>query len=136
MSLGFVTILLLCQLAGEVLSRLLSLPLPGPVLGMLILLGGLIVKGGVPEPLQRTAEGLLNHLSLLFVPAGVGVLLHMSLIAEEWLAISAALIGSTVLTIAVSALMIVGLTRLTGDRPSGIARKDDGTTADKEGGEG
>lgn len=136
MSLGFVTILLLCQLAGEILSRLLSLPLPGPVLGMVILLAGLIVKGGVPEPLQRTAEGLLSHLSLLFVPAGVGVLLHMSLIAEEWAAISAALVGSTVLTIAVSALMIVWLTRLTGDRPHGDALKDGNAETDDTDSEG
>jgi holin-like protein len=68
---------------------------------------------------------LLNHLSLLFVPAGVGVVLHMNLIADEWLPISAALIGSTVLAIAVSALIIVWLTRLTGDRPTGEAYKDD-----------
>ena len=125
MSLGFVTVLLLCQLAGEVIARSLGLPLPGPVLGMLILLTGLIVRGGVPEPLQRTAEGLLSHLSLLFVPAGVGVVLHVNLIADEWLPISAALVGSTILTIAVSALMIVWLTRLTGDRPTGETHKDD-----------
>ena len=121
--LPFVTLLLVCQLAGEVVARLLGLPLPGPVIGMAILFAGLVARGGVPEGLQAAARGILEHLSLLFVPAGVGVMLHLSLVAEEWLPISAALVVSTVLTIAVTALVMVGLTRLAG---GGKAEPDGG----------
>lgn len=104
--LAFITLLLLCQLIGEVISKGLGLPLPGPVIGMVILFLGLTIRGGVPTGLQEVAGNLLQHLSLLFVPAGVGVILHLSLIGEEWLPLSLALIGSAVVTIAVTALVM------------------------------
>jgi holin-like protein len=124
MSLGFVTLLLICQLTGEVLARLLDLALPGPVIGMLLLFTGLVVRGGVPDGLQQTATGLLRHLSLLFVPAGVGVVTHLSLVADEWVPLTTALVVSTVATIAVTAVVMAGLSRLTGDPPDAAARKD------------
>ena len=99
-------LLLACQLAGEVLSLSLQLPVPGPVLGMLLLFTGLLVKRGVPPGLARTAEGLLEHLSLLFVPAGVGVMLHASLLVDQWAALSVALTVSTALTIVATALIM------------------------------
>jgi holin-like protein len=105
--LAFVTLLLVCQLAGEIAARVLDLPLPGPVIGMVLLFAGLMIRGGeVPETLQTTSQGLLENLSLLFVPAGVGVMLHLSLVAEEWAPITAALVVSTVATIAVTALIM------------------------------
>ena len=107
--LASLTTLLVFQLLGEVISMALSLPVPGPVIGMMLLFLALVIKGAVPRELQITAQGLLSHLSLLFVPAGVGVLLHAHLVAEEWPAISAALIGSTLLTIAVTALVMKAL---------------------------
>lgn len=116
MTLGFITLLLVYQLIGEVISKGLDLPLPGPVVGMALLFVTLLVKGGLPEGLKGTADGLLKHLSLLFVPAGVGVILHLHLLREEWQAISVALVLSTVATIAVTALVMVGLARLTGDK--------------------
>src|SRR5579859_1548707 len=73
-------LILLCQLIGEVLVRLLHLPVPGPVIGMGLLFAGLVLRGGPPEKLEQTAGGLLSHLSLLFVPAGVGIMLHLDLI--------------------------------------------------------
>ncbi len=109
--LGFVTLLLVCQLAGEVIAKSLALPLPGPVIGMVLLLLGLLIKGEVPEALERTAGAFLDNLSLLFVPAGVGVMLHLSLVEKEWLPISASLIGGTVVTIAVTALLLRLLTK-------------------------
>ena len=112
MSLGFVTVLLVCQLIGEVISKGLALPLPGPVVGMAILFVVLVMKGNLPDGLKDTANGLLKHLSLLFVPAGVGVMMHLHLLRDEWQAISAALLVSTILTIAVTALAMVGLSRL------------------------
>ena len=120
--LGFITLLLVCQLAGEIIQRAAGLPLPGPVVGMVILFSGLLIRGGVPDGLKATARGLLDHLALLFVPAGVGVVLHLTLVAEEWLPIAAALIGSTVLTIAVTAMVMRIMLRLTG------APMDDDTT--------
>jgi holin-like protein len=112
--LPFITLLLICQLIGEAIARGLDLPLPGPVVGMALLFAGLLLRGGVPEGLAKTSGGLLDHLSLLFVPAGVGVMLHFSLVAREWLPIAGALIGSAVLTVAVTALVMIVFTRLAG----------------------
>jgi holin-like protein len=125
MNLGFITLLLVCQLIGETIARLLALELPGPVIGMVLLFAGLVVRGGVPDGLRATASGFLNHLSLLFVPAGVGVVTHLSLVADEWLAITSALALSAVVTVAVTALVMVWLSRLTGNAPGPEARKED-----------
>jgi holin-like protein len=100
------TLLLVCQSIGEAVVRLAGLPVPGPVLGMLLLFAWLVRKGEVPEPLARTAGGLLEHLSLLFVPAGTGVVLYLDLIAAEWTAIAAALVVSTLATIVVTAFVM------------------------------
>lgn len=100
------TLLLACQLAGEVTARLLRLPVPGPVLGMLLLFCGLAIVGRVPGDLAATAEGLLANLSLLFVPAGVGVMLHARLLAGNWLPLTVALLASAAITIAVTGLVM------------------------------
>lgn len=97
------TLLLVCQLAGEILARLSGLPLPGPVVGMVLLFLWLLRQGKVDSETERVAGGLLEHLSLLFVPAGVGVVLHLELIAAEWVAILAALFVSTFVAILVAA---------------------------------
>ncbi|MEX0760268.1 MAG: CidA/LrgA family protein [Tistlia sp.] len=110
--LGSLTLLLLCQLLGEVAVRATALPLPGPVVGMALLFVGLALRGEIPPALAETAGALLRNLSLLFVPAGVGVMLHLSLIGREWLPIAAALIGSAVITVAVTALVLQGASRL------------------------
>lgn len=128
MTLGFITVLLVYQLVGEVISQSLDLPLPGPVVGMALLFLTLLVRGKLADGLRDTADGLLRHLSLLFVPAGVGVILHLHLIQSEWKAISAALIVSTIATIAVTALVMVWLSRLTNDQShdTGEEMKGDG----------
>jgi holin-like protein len=97
--------LLLLQLAGEVAVQAFSLPIPGPVAGMLLLYAMLSVRGSAPRSLARTANGLLSQLSLLFVPAGVGIMAHLVLLRQEWLAIASTLIASTTLT-----LLVTGLT--------------------------
>jgi holin-like protein len=109
-----ITTLLGCQLAGEFLVRLIDLPIPGPVLGLVLMLAALALRGGVPESLRTTADGLLRHLSLLFVPAGVGVMLHFERIGDEWLALIGAVIVSTWATIAVSAVVFRIVARLLG----------------------
>jgi holin-like protein len=106
--LAAITLLLVYQLIGEAIAFVFKLPVPGPVIGMLLLFLTLIFKGGMPGAfggtLRETANSLLSHLSLLFVPAGVGVMVHFGRISDEWLPILAALVGSTVLTIAATAL--------------------------------
>ena len=104
--LNAITLLLLFQLVGEMISRYFDLPVPGPVVGMGLLLATLALRGGPSVQLQQTANGLLQHLSLLFVPAGVGVMIHFRRIQSEWLPIVGALVCSTLLTIAVTALIL------------------------------
>ena len=108
------TLILVCQLVGEVSVLITGLPVPGPVLGMLLLLAWLFLRGGVPESVGRTADALLAHLSLLFVPAGVGVLVHWERMRGQWTAIAAALVLGTLITLAVTALTMKAVTRLTG----------------------
>lgn len=100
-----------CQLIGELTVRALDLPVPGPVIGMVLLFLFLMVRGHVPKDLASVADGILNHLSLLFVPAGVGVMLHFGLLGDDWLAIGTALIISTMLTIATTALLMAWLNK-------------------------
>lgn len=114
MELAFLTLLLVCQLAGEIISVATGLPIPGPVIGMALLFFGLALHGTVPEGLQATAGGLLRHLALLFVPAGVGIMAHLSLLADEGWPILAAVLGSTVITIAVTAGLVQLLSKFTG----------------------
>ncbi|NEV63264.1 CidA/LrgA family protein [Thiorhodococcus minor] len=112
MALKFVALLLVCQLVGESVVVWTGLPVPGPVVGMALLFVGLALYGRVPEGLGRVVDGLLSHLSLLFVPAGVGVILHIAMLREEWLAVSVALLLSTLLTIVVTGLAMTALIRL------------------------
>lgn len=107
----YLTLIFGCQLAGELLKVALDLPVPGPVIGMVLMFAGLVVKGGIPEELAKVGDTFLANLSLLFVPAGVGVMLHIALIGEQVIAITATLIGSTLLTIAVTALVMRLFTR-------------------------
>ena len=106
--------LLVCQLAGETAARALELPVPGPVLGLLLLFVFVYWRGGPPEPLRDTAGGLLRHLPILFVPAAVGVIRHVDRIADEWLPILVALTVGTWLTIVVSAWTLRLVLKLTG----------------------
>ena len=73
--------LLALQSLGELLARGLSLPFPGPVVGMLLLLLALRWSP-VREPVAACANFLLSHLSLLFVPVGVGVMTHLGLVGQ------------------------------------------------------
>ena len=102
--------LLLCQCAGELLARGLNAPLPGPVLGLLILLLALNFRP-LREPVAAAAELLLSHLSLLFVPVGVGVMTHLDLIGQYGLRMLLAIALSTWIGLAVTALVLKALMR-------------------------
>ena len=128
---GGITVLLVCQLVGELVSRGLHLPVPGPVLGMLLLLVGLLLRdrlrlstGEEPPALGSVANALLGNLGLLFVPAGVGVVLYGPLLARNWLPIAVAIVGGTVLAIAVTGRLAQALLQRFGpsaDAPDGPA---------------
>jgi holin-like protein len=109
-------LLLVYQLAGEVIALYFALPIPGPVIGMLLLLAMLLITRKVPADMDDASGALLSHLSLLFVPAGVGVMVHMDLLGDEWLPILVALIVSTVASMALSAWAMKGLANLTRSR--------------------
>lgn len=100
------TILLVFQTLGEGLAQLLALPVPGPVVGMLLLFCFLLARPGNAERLAPVTTVFLRHLSLLFVPAGVGVMVHARRVTDEWLPIAAALLASTVVSLAVTALVL------------------------------
>lgn len=108
------TVLLVFQLIGEVAARGLALPLPGPVIGMALLLAAFAASPRLLELVRPTAQGVLANLSLLFVPAGVGIVGHLDLLTSEGPALLAALVLSTILAIVVGALTFRVVARLTG----------------------
>lgn len=104
--LASLAVLLVFQCLGEGLVYVLGLPVPGPVAGMLLLFAALMAFPALQERIEDTANELLRHLSLLFVPAGVGIVVAASSGKGHWLALVAGLIGSTLLTLAVTALVL------------------------------
>ena len=114
---GSLTLLLGCLAAGEALSAWTGLPVPGAITGMGILLVGLAIRGSIGPSLEATAKGLLAHLALLLVPVGAGIVLHLARMREEWLAISAALLASTALTLAATAVTFRLVSRLLDQEP-------------------
>jgi holin-like protein len=102
---GLVEILLF-QGLGEIVSRF-GLPLiPGPVIGLVLLLAWFRLRGRVSADVALVANGLVQHLGLLFVPAAVGVVMFWPQLRDHALAVAAALVGSVVLTVAVTALVL------------------------------
>lgn len=113
-------LLLVCQLTGEVLTRVLGLPVPGPVIGLALLTIVTIAYSraiGAPTSaiekteLGATTTALLGSLGLLFVPAGVGVVQQLPLIGAHALAIFTALLISTVLTLLVTVYVFIFVKR-------------------------
>jgi putative effector of murein hydrolase LrgA (UPF0299 family) len=115
------SLILLCQLAGEIFVRGLKLPMPGPVIGLMLLLVLLLARDRFPVlargPLQgdgveNASRGLLANLSLLFVPAGVGVVQKLDLVAEHGIAFLGVLVISVMATLSVTVLTFVAASRL------------------------
>ena len=114
-------ILLACQLAGEAVARALALPMPGPVIGLVMLLlllfvverRHLVEAATVDETaLGKVSNGLLAVLGILFVPAGVGVIQNLGLLGEYGAALFATLVVSTVLTLVVTVWVFVAVSKL------------------------
>mgnify|MGYP002622808671 FL=1 len=108
------SVILLCQLAGETATRLLGLAVPGPVLGMALLLALLATQPRLREIVAPVAEGILRHLSLFFVPAGVGIVTHLDQLGTQALALATAILISTVLSLLAGAGAFLLVARLTG----------------------
>lgn len=102
-------VILLCQLLGEVIVQLLAMPVPGPVIGMVLLVSFLAIRGEVDSGVKVVSDTLLRYLALLFVPAGVGLMVHFGLVSRDWLAIAVALLGSTILAIIATTLVMQAL---------------------------
>ena len=98
--------LFLWQGLGELISKFLLPTIPGPVLGLLLLLAYLFIKGEANSSLAMVADTFRQHLGLLFVPASVGVVLFLPELQHHALAVSTALIVSVVLTIGVTAVVL------------------------------
>ena len=96
-------ILLSYQLIGEILIRTLSLPVPGPVVGMLLLFITLIWRNTLVTRIERTTQFILQNLTLLYVPAAVGVVVHLDLVRSEGGPLILTLVASSLITITVTA---------------------------------
>ena len=109
--LDYLTLILVCQLIGELTVRATDIPFPGPVAGMILLFMFLLIKGSIPAELDKVSSALLNNLSLMFVPAGVGIMVHFELLSTDIWPLSIALVCSTLLTITVTALVMTLLSK-------------------------
>jgi holin-like protein len=107
-------ILLLCQLAGTILQQALGLPMPGPVLGFVLLVAVFLYRGGPGVELRETSQGLLKHMGLLFVPAGVGVVGELGVLKQNALALIIAIPLSTVLGLVVTGVIMQWFMRRAG----------------------
>lgn len=111
---GHLTVILGFQLLGEAIVRALGLPLPGPVLGMVFFLALLIMRPAFANTVKSTAQGLLAHLSLLFVPAGVGVVGHIKTLGSDVGVILLAIVLSTIAAIVASVYAFTLTAKLVG----------------------
>ena len=107
-----ITALLACQLIGEVVVRALGLPLPGPVAGMGLMFAYLVIHGRglpeaerVPKKIGLVADALLRNLSLLFIPAAVGIVQYFGLLARYGWTIAISIIVSTTAALLVTVLI-------------------------------
>lgn len=105
------TLIFTCQLIGELCAKGTGLPIPGPVLGMVILFLFFCLKRGIPEDIDQVGRGLMQNMSLLFVPAGAGVMVHFKLLGQDMLPIGFSLIVGTLITIAFTGLLMKRLSR-------------------------
>tara|TARA_Y100000389_G_C17389834_1_gene479217 strand:- start:905 stop:1279 length:375 start_codon:yes stop_codon:yes gene_type:complete len=106
------------QLIGEFLQKLFTLTLPGPVIGMILLLSSMLLlkrneifKNKIETPLVQLSEVLTSYLPLLFVPVGVGVVMHLSYLKNSYLEILLIILVSTLLTIGFTAFVMNKLSK-------------------------
>jgi holin-like protein len=105
-------VLLMFQFMGELIRAVTGLPVPGPVIGMVLLLIALLAKLPIPAGVHATSRKFLAYLGLLFVPAGAGIVTRLPMIGAHWLPIVIAIVGSTIITMVITAVVMRGLERL------------------------
>ena len=121
--LGAIFTILIFQLAGEVIQKGFELPLPGPVLGPILLLFSLVFTKKSINPnlvelrarLMTTSEKLLSYLSLLFVPIGVGVIMHLQLLEGQLLKIVFVIGLGTIMTMVFTAFIFAVFSKISSD---------------------
>ena len=101
-----VLILLLCQWLGEIIAQAAGIPVPGGVIGMLILFVALILRRGVSDYLEQSTQLILKPLTLYFVPASVGIMTMGPLLAQEGIRIGIVMLLSTLLPLLVCAYVL------------------------------
>lgn len=109
--LGFFVVVLALWLVGEMLAATLFPILPGPLIGMVLLLVVFIARGGVPASFEGPASGLVGHLTLFILPASLAILEEYERLLDAWRLYAAALLGSSLITAVVTALIAGGLLR-------------------------
>ncbi|MDZ7711546.1 MAG: CidA/LrgA family protein [Roseovarius sp.] len=109
-------LLLACQLTGEVTARGMGLPIPGPVIGLALLILILRLRPTLAEKLRPTITVILANLSLLFVPAGVGVIGNLEVLSEDWFALLVVLVLSTLLAMLAAVGTFLAVRRVTEER--------------------
>jgi holin-like protein len=115
-------LLIVLQLIGEGIVQVSGLPVPGAVVGLVLLYAMLTWRGEVSEEMSRTSGFLLQNLGVLFVPAGVGVIAYLPLIAAQWGDILLVLIVSVCSTIAITGLVVARLSPRRVDTVEGTAQ--------------
>ena len=107
------------QLIGEVVQQYFVLLIPGPVVGLILLLMTLICTQGLTSPaigtltksIFQSADGILRYLSLLFIPIGVGVIMHLQYLENNILSVMAIILISTVTSLGLTAVLFERLTK-------------------------
>ncbi len=115
---GFL-ILILFQWVGELLVAAMGLPIPGPVMGMLLLFVALVARRAfgqpeIPPPLEQVSGGLIRYLSLFFLPAGIGIFFLPDTFDGQWWPLALVIVPGTLLTLLVTALLLQALLGKTG----------------------
>lgn len=112
--LSAIAVLFAMQIFGVALARLTGVPLPGPLIGMLLLLAALMAYGRVPQGMRDTCHHVLKHLMLLFIPPTAGIMLYFGPLEREWIPFLMACIVAAVLTIVVTGLTLRWMLRRSG----------------------
>ena len=102
-------LLIVLQLVGESIVQVSGLPVPGAIIGLVLLYVILVLRGEIPDEMSRTSGFLLQNLGVLFVPAGVGVIAYLPMIATQWWSILLVLLVSVTATIAITGLVLTWL---------------------------
>ena len=110
---GFI-VLLSCLFIGNFISEFFSLPIPGSIIGMLILFSALLLRKGVNESIDKVSSGLISVMGMLFVPAGVGISQYFDLLSREWPLIFFVGMSTTLLSLALTAFLFQAISKRKG----------------------